>query len=578
MERNWLARAILIVAVIVLAVIMLLPTFGDTEKNPWLSKINDGINLGLDLKGGIHFVLSVDTDKAVQDRLDRRTDEIRMRLDELKLGYETVSVRPESNSIAIVLRDGADKELFRDKVIDYFNDLRRTSTNGNETILTMRDEYIQDTKTGAVDQTLETLRSRIDELGLKEPIVAKQGENSILIQLPGYKDVERARSIIGQTAQLEFKIVAEDLDPLGSYQGEVPAGITLMVGHGTNAEGATLTYRYAVSKDRNALREFLADKAPEGTHFLLEENVLPSGEKEYTSYLLYHKAYVTGDMLTDARVSIDQQKNRPYVSMTFDKIGAELFANVTGQFVKRKMAIVLDDKVNSAPVIQSRIEGGSAMITLNSAGDYNSVFQEAKDLALVLRAGSLPAPVTFEENRTVGPSLGQDSIEKGKLSVSIGFGIVVVFMFLYYGVAGLIADIALFLNLLFIMGSLAMFGATLTFPGIAGMLLTVGMAVDGNVIIFERIKEELRAGKAIETAIENGFDKAWSAIFDANLTTAITSFVLWEFGTGAVKGFAITLLIGIISSMFTAIFVSRVLFNYLSKAHCPLFSRTVKNK
>ena len=572
MERNWLARAIFVLVIIAAACVALVPTFVDTEANPWAEKINSGLSLGLDLKGGIHFVLSVDTEKAATDRLDRRTDEIRIRLDEEKIPYETIKVLPESYAIEVKLADGADKDLFRDKVIDYFGDLKKTGSSGNSYTLTMRDEYVQQLKVNAVDQTLETLRSRIDELGLKEPIVTKQGENSILVQLPGYKDVERARSIIGQTAQLEFKIVAEDKDPLGEYQGEVPEGITLVTGRGSNAEGAVFTYKYATSKDRTKLREFLKDKAPEGTEFLLEENVAADGSKEYMSWLLYRQAYITGDMLTDARVSIDQQKNRPYVSMNFDKVGAEIFADVTGKNIKRKMAIILDEKVNSAPVIQSRIEGGSAMITLGGNGDYNSIFQEAKDLALVLRAGSLPAPVTFEENRTVGPSLGQDSIDKGKMAVSIGFALVVVFMFLYYGFAGLIADLALFLNLLFIMAAMAAFGATLTFPGIAGILLTVGMAVDANVIIFERIKEELRVGKAIEAAIESGFNKAWSAIFDANLTTAITSFVLWEFGTGAIKGFAITLLIGICSSMFTAIFVARVVFNYFLKAHIKMFS------
>ncbi len=563
MERNWLARAIFVLVVIAAACVSLIPTFIDTEANPWAEKINSGLSLGLDLKGGIHFVLSVDTEKAATDRLDRRTDEIRIRLDEEKIPYETVKVLPESYAIEVKLADGANKDLFRDKVIDYFGDLKKTGSSGNSYTLTMRDEYVQQLKTNAVDQTLETLRSRIDELGLKEPIVTKQGENSILVQLPGYKDVERARSIIGQTAQLEFKIVAEDKDPLGEYQGEVPAEITLVTGRGSNAEGTVYTYKYATSKDRTKLREFLKDKAPEGTEFLLEENESADGTKEYMSWLLYRQAYITGDMLTDARVSIDQQKNRPYVSMNFDKVGAEIFADVTGKNIKRKMAIILDEKVNSAPVIQSRIEGGSAMITLGGNGDYNSIFEEAKDLALVLRAGSLPAPVTFEENRTVGPSLGQDSIDKGKVAVSVGFAVVVVFMFLYYGFAGLIADLALFLNLLFIMGAMATFGATLTFPGIAGILLTVGMAVDANVIIFERIKE---------ASIESGFNKAWSAIFDANLTTAITSFVLWEFGTGAIKGFAITLLIGICSSMFTAIFVARVVFNYFLKAHIKMFS------
>lgn len=566
MERNWMARAIFTFVLIVTAVVMLIPSFVDQEKYPWTSKINEGISLGLDLKGGIHFVLSVDTEKAVQDRLDRRTDEIRIRLEDEAIPYESVTVDPAKFAVLVKLQPNADKDKFRDKVVDYFNDLKKTTVDGDTVTLQMRDDTISQIKEGSVEQALETLRSRIDELGLKEPIVTRQGDNSILIQLPGYKDVERARSIIGQTAQLEFKIVAEDKDPLGEYTGENPEGISLVQSRGTNTDGTLLSYKSATGKDRVALRRFLSDKAPEGTEFLLEETVFPSGEKEYMSYLVYKQAYITGDMLTDARVSIDEQKNRPYVSMNFDKNGARIFAEVTGKFVKRKMAIVLDDKVNSAPVIQTKIEGGSAMITLNSMGDYNTIFAEAKDLALVLRAGSLPAPVTFEENRTVGPSLGHDSIEKGKLSVTIGFVAVVFFMILYYGIAGIIANIALFLNLLFVMAAMAAFGATLTFPGIAGILLTVGMAVDANVIINERIKEELRAGKVLSDAIDRGYDMAWTAILDSNLTTVITSFILWEFGTGPIKGFAITLLIGIASSMFTAIFVTKILFKYLLKA------------
>jgi preprotein translocase subunit SecD len=577
MEKNWIARTIITVVLIIIAVVMLIPTFLDQEKNPWVSKINEGINLGLDLKGGIHFVLSVDTEKAVQDRLDRRTDEIRMRMEDENIPFDSVRVALEDNSITVTLTEESNAERFRDRIVDYFNDLRRTGSDGFSHKFVLREDTIKHIKESSVEQALETLRSRIDELGLREPIIAKQGENSILIQLPGYRDVERARSIIGQTAQLEFKIVAEDIDPLGEYQGEIPEGITLHKERGTNSDGSALIFTYALSKNRELLRAFLRDKAPEGTEFLLEEKMYPNGEREYQSYLLYRQSYLTGDMLTDARVSIDQQKNRPYVSMTFDRNGARIFADVTGRFVKRRMAIILDQRVNSAPVIQSRIEGGSAMITLNAMGDFNAVFAEARDLALVLRAGSLPAPVTFEENRTVGPSLGQDSIRKGKMSIIIGFLSVVLFMFIYYGFAGLVANFALFLNILFIMAGMAAFGATLTFPGIAGIVLTIGMAVDANVIIFERIKEEMRLGKVLADAINNGYEKAWSAIFDANITTAIAAFILWEFGTGPIKGFAITLLLGIVSSMFTAIFVTRILFNYFTKLGMSKFSLWQKN-
>ena len=574
MEKNWTGRAIITLLLIVAAVVMLLPTFMGTKEYPWMSKINDGINLGLDLKGGIHFVLSVDAEKALQDKIDRRSDEIRIRLEDEKIAFKRVKVLPEALSIEIELAEDGNKEKFKDEILDYFRDLRRVGVSGNVYTLKMRDDEANNVKEGAIDQALETLRNRIDELGLKEPIVQKQGDNSILIQLPGYKDIQRARNIIGQTAQLEFRIVAEDKDPISAYQGETPEGIEIRQGRGGDKEGNVFAYKFAVCADRDVLLDFLNNKvkAPEGTEFILEEKNFPNGSKNYTSYLMNRTVYLTGDMLTDARVSIDQQKNQPYVSMTFDRNGARIFANVTDKFTKRKMAIVLDNKVNSAPVIQTKIAGGQAMITLNSSDGYNAMFQEAKDLALVLRAGSLPAPVTFEENRTVGPSLGADSIQKGKMSVMIGFLLVVLFMILWYGVAGFVADIALFLNIIFVFAGLALFGATLTFPGIAGIVLTIGMAVDANVIIFERIREELRAGKSFTAAMNAGYDKAWSAIFDANLTSAIAAFVLWNFGSGPIKGFAITLLLGILSSMFTAIFVTRVIFHFLHKAGFKKFS------
>jgi len=565
MEKNWTMRGLFILALVVAAVVMLLPSFMDREKYPWLNKINEGLNLGLDLKGGIHFVLSVDVEKAVQDRVDRQTDEIAKRMEEEQIPYEKIKADPVEPIIRITLKPEADIDRFRDKVIDYFPSFRKTAQEGLTYELTMREDYIKNLRETSVDQAIETLRSRIDALGLKEPVIVKQGSNSILIQLPGYKDIERARSIIGQTAQLEFKIAAEDLDPLGSVT-DVPQGITIHQGRGQTAEGTMLTYHYAVSEDKDLLLNWLKDKAPEGTEFLLEETFREGGKKSYQSWLLYKKAYLTGDMLTDARVEVDQQRNRPYVSLSFDRNGAQIFEEVTGKFVKRKMAIVLDNRVNSAPVIQTKIAGGHAMITLNSMNDFNTTLSEAKDLALVLRAGSLPAPVTFEENRTVGPSLGADSIHKGKISIAVGLGVVVVAMIVYYGLSGLIADLALALNVLFILAFMAAFGATLTFPGIAGIVLTIGMAVDANVLINERIREELRNGHSFLSAFELGYERAFSAIFDSNLTTAIAGFFLWNFGSGTVKGFAITLLLGIASSMFTAVYVTKVIFHLLMKA------------
>ncbi len=567
-EKNWKLRTVVVLALVVLAVVALLPTvFGPENLPKWFSNVNEGLNLGLDLKGGIHFVLSVDVDKAVADKAERTTDEIGKRMEDEGITFESVKIKSGTTTdIVITLKDDTDKDKFRDKIVDFYTNLKKISTDGNAYTLRMRDETISRIKEYSVDQALETLRSRIDELGLKEPVVAKQGATSILIQLPGYKDIERARRVIGQTAQLEFKLVADDKDPLANYINDLPEGITARKHTIQDANGGLLVSNYLESENRETLLAFVKDKASEGTEFLLEANPAGLNKTLYSTILVYSKTLLTGDMLTDARVNIDQQKNRPYVSMTFDREGARKFAEVTGENVKKRLAIVLDNRVNSAPVIQSKIEGGSAQITLNSLKSFNEVLQEAQDLALVLRAGSLPAPVTFEENRTVGPSLGADSIAKGKMSIIVGFVVVILFMMVYYGMSGFVADIALLLNILFIMGGMAMLGATLTFPGIAGIVLTIGMAVDANVIIFERIREELRLGRSVINSIESGYEKAWSAIFDANLTTALAAFVLWNFGSGPIKGFAITLLLGIISSMFTAIFVTRLIFQGFLKA------------
>lgn len=571
MEKNWNMRALFILALVIIASVILAPSFFDREKYPWMKKINDGLSLGLDLKGGIHLVLSVDVEKAIQDRVDRRTDEIALRMEEEKIPFVSIKPDPVNPTIYIVLKPEADKELFKVKVLDYFKDLRKTAFSGESYTLSMREDSVAFIKENAIDQVLETLRTRIDELGLKEPIIAKQGVNSILIQLPGYKDIERARSIIGQTAQLEFKIVADDKDPLGELKEELPTGITLQAGRGSGPQGAT-TYKFAVSQDKELLKKWLKDRTPQGYEFLTEEVTRAGNKKEFQSVLVEKKAYLTGDMLTDARVNVDQQRNRPYVSLSFDKNGARIFEEVTGKFIKRRMAIVLDKNVNSAPVIQSKIAGGNAMITLNNMSDFNTVFQEAKDLSLVLRAGSLPAPVTFEENRTVGPSLGADSIRKGEISIAVGFLVVVFVMAIYYGIGGIIANIALLLNVIFILAMMAQFGATLTFPGIAGIILTIGTAVDDNVLINERIREELRAGKSFSQAFELGYDKAFSSIIDSNISNAIAGFFLWNFGSGTIKGFAITLLLGIASSLFTAIYVTKVISNILMKIGVKRFS------
>lgn len=368
-----------------------------------------------------------------------------------------------------------------------------------------------DARKDATDRALEVIRNRIDEFGVREPVILRQGQDELVVQLPGITDRDRALNLIGKTALLEFKLVSDDAEKLKeALQGNVPEG-------------------YELQKDE------------EGNPLLLEK-----------------EAVLTGDALTTAFFSFDQSTFiEPYVSVQFNSAGAKRFAKITEENIDRRLAIILDGKIKSAPVIREAIPSGQAQIT----GRFTQ--QEANDLAIVLRVGALPAPVYIEEERTVGPLLGQDSIRDGIKSTIIGGILVVGFMLVYYLLAGFIADIALILNLILLLGALAYFRATLTLPGIAGIILTLGMAVDANVLIFERIREELKSGKPLGQAISLGYDRAFSAIFDSNVTTLIAAFLLFQFGTGPIRGFAVTLTIGIVVSLFTAIFVTRVIFEIL---------------
>lgn len=382
---------------------------------------------------------------------------------------------------------------------------------GMHLILRVETEKIsEEARKGAQDRALEIIRNRIDQFGVREPILQKHGRDKILIQLPGITDRDRAINLIGQTALLEFKLVSKDAQLLkNALEGNIP--------------------------------EFYELKYLDDEPILLEE-----------------KAVLTGDALVNAEVQFDQTRfNQPIVGIEFNSSGARKFAKITGENVGRRLAILLDGKLQSAPVIREKIPSGQAVIT----GRFS--LQEARDLAIVLKAGALPAPLAIEEERTVGPLLGKDSIEKGIKATFVGAFLVITFMIIYYLMAGLIAIFALVLNIIIILGALGYFGATLTLPGIAGIVLTIGMAVDANVLIFERIREELKLGKTLSASIQAGYDKAFLTILDSNLTTLIAALILFQFGTGPIRGFATTLSIGIIASMFTALFVTRVIFDHL---------------
>ena len=484
----------------------------------WLAyPLKEKISLGLDLQGGMHLVLEVQVEKAVEASLERMADDIKRDAENDDIEIDKVTTDFEDYGVSVRMVDTVDQPQV-EKVMENFPFLEKKETTGDGLKLNFQltADQADKIRKNAVNQGLETIRNRVDQFGVSEPSIQAQGENRILIQLPGVKDAQRAIKIIGKTARLEFKLVDEGKSVEAAIQGNVP-------------EDDEILYQRV-------------------------EN-LETGEVTKEPFLLKKRVVLTGETLTGADVRYDQDYNEPYVAITFDRVGASIFQQVTRENIKKRLAIVLDNNVYSAPVIQDEIGGGRAQIT----GRFTT--EEARDLAIVLRAGALPAPVVLLENRTVGPSLGKDSIDKGVSSIVYGGLLVLVFIVIYYRLSGMIAVTALFLNIVMLVGALAYFGAALTLPGIAGIILTVGMAIDANVLVFERIREELRNGKTVRAAIEAGFAKAFRTIVDANITTFIAAVVLFQFGTGPIKGFAITLCIGIAASMFTAVFVSHTIFD-----------------
>jgi preprotein translocase subunit SecD len=480
----------------------------------------DRIRLGLDLQGGMHLVLEVETEKAVESTVERMANNLKDTLMDRNVRFRNLE-RVKGTTITLELGGKEESDALAKVIQDRYPDLEIKSSEiveGREKVyLKLRDKRVEDLKKSAVEQSLETIRNRIDQFGVTEPEIVPQGEDRILIQLPGIKDPQRAINLIGKTALLEFKLVDEGGSLEDALRGSIPPGDIIAYGY----------------KEEKGI-----------------------GQRVKVPYLLKERAMLTGETLEKAEVRISDRFGEPYISMKFNSQGARDFDRITSENVKKRLAIVLDGVVYSAPVIQERISGGDAQIT----GSFT--LEEARDLAIVLRAGALPAPVRMLEQVTVGPSLGQDSIEKGILSTIIGFLLVVIFMIVYYRLSGIVANMALFLNVVLILGTLVLFKASLTLPGIAGIVLTIGMAVDANVLIFERTREEMRMGKTPRASIEAGYGKAMITILDSNITTLIAALFLFQFGTGPVKGFAVTLTIGLIYSMFTAVFVTRIVFDY----------------
>lgn len=469
---------------------------------------SETVNLGLDLQGGSHLVLEVDLNEYFKTRYQNLTSDVRKILSKEKLRYKGL----KSNSHGVFFTSTKEDQIIKiknvllDKIHNVYVDLE-----GNKIHIIYTEEEMQNLTSYAIGQTLEILRSRVDQFGVSEPIIQPQGHDRIIIELPGVKDSKTAKDLIGKTAQLNFHLVDKILAPNDRRIMHPPAGKIV-------------------------------------SYEVLGEDL--EGNERRMYYLLEKRAVVSGENLADARSGFTPE-GESNVSIAFDSKGSRQFARVTTDYVGRNLAIVLDGITYSAPKLNEPIISGRASIT------GNFTVQEAESLAIVLRAGALPAPVKIVEERTVGPSLGADSIEASRLAIIYGFALVLLTMLVVYRGMGVIANIALLCNVVLILALMSIIQATLTLPGIAGIVLTMGMAVDANVLIFERIKEELKAGASRAKALDIGFNSALSTIFDANITTLIAAIVLIAVGSGPIKGFAVTLSIGIVSSVFTAVMMSR---------------------
>ena len=490
------------IAIIIFSIFFAFPSLFDFGNHlpTWWSK--NKLKLGLDLQGGSQLLLQVETEEAIQEKLATQTEDIRAEL--IKVNLKPQDLKLVNNIISVKVNDDEIKKL--ENIIQENNQLEVEYDKGVAKI-NFTEQFIREFQSSVILQSLEIIRKRVDEVGTNEPIIQVQGKQRVLVQLPGLENPDRIKSLLGKTAKMNFRMVDEKaMSLLGEKKYFVGSEIL---------EGADFSINYIVKK----------------------------------------RIGVSGDNLVDANASVDQF-NRPIVSIRFDSIGSRKFADLTAKNVGKRFAIVLDKKVISAPVIREAIPSGSAQIS----GNFS--FDSANDLAILLRAGSLPAPISIIEERTVGPSLGQDSIKAGVISVIIALSLVLIYMIFIYGKIGLIANFVLIINFLFIIGWLVLFQATLTLPGIAGIALTVGMAVDANVLVFERIREEKILGRSKISSINTGFDQALRAILDANVTTLIAALILFFLGSGPIRGFSITLGLGVVSTILCTMIISRLLINY----------------
>src|SRR6266540_2758713 len=537
MERSWYWRIGAIVGVAILSLYQLVPSWFYFKLPPdqrntevydqsvprWAPAAKHHLTLGLDLQGGIHLAMGVDVDRAVKAKVARRADEIADFLKSKNVpftesrtvdGGRRIEVKGEApDKIRKVLLDAYDQEMFAPG-----------GAPEGAVLVAFRDQVLRDFQGKAVEQAEKAIRNRVDKWGVTEPDIKRKANSQIQIQLPGFKDPEKAKELLGRTAQLEFKITDDEspvLDALRTTVAQCPGG-----------------------------RAGLQVPLPEGGCWTAESIELPKGSARSVTMLV-----ANSDPL---------QQGRPVVTFKMTPQGAGLMEKLTTENMRRRMATVLDDKVETAPYIQGRISS-NGQITLGSGTNRQRQFEEANDIALVLKAGALPAPVTISEERTVGATLGPELVKKGTVAALWGLLAVLAFMVLYYRASGLIADLALVLNGLLVLAIMSMIGSTLTLPGIAGFVLTLGMAVDANVLINERIREELRAGRTVRQAVQQGYDRVFWTIVDAHVTTLVAGVVLMQYGSGPVRGFAVTLIVGLVASMFTSIVVTRAIMEYFTR-------------
>ena len=503
---NW--KIALIVIACVLGFVFAAPNLLSVQRAEslpdWLP--HKQISLGLDLQGGSHLLMEAEVDTVIKEWLTSVVDSVRVELRRARIGYTGLGARRHGVSFTVV--DPSMLEAARDIAKGVESGLEVTTSETGEVTLTLDEKAVAARRKSVMEQSIEIIRRRIDETGTREPTIQLQGEDRILVQLPGVKDPERIKKLLGKTAKLTLHLVDSNTPVTEALQGRIPPGSVLLPS---------------------------SEAAGEGPGY----------------YVVRKRVQVSGERLEDAQPTLENA--RPVVSFRFDALGGKKFGDTTRNNVGKQLAIVLDGKVISAPVIREPILGGNGIIS----GSFS--LKEVQDLALLLRAGALPAPLTILEERTVGASLGADSIRAGKIASILGMVFVIFFMAIVYGLFGLLADVALAVNLVLIAGALSLLQATLTLPGIAGIVLTIGMAVDANVLIFERIREEVRQGRTPLNAVDAGYQRALTTIIDSNLTTLIAALLLFGFGSGPIKGFAVTLSIGLVTSMFTAIMVTRLM-------------------